>query len=329
MLKARLTNLKKQSTAGQARTTRVKATEGSRHIYWDEGVTNVECRKSFKCCSPYRAFSVSCPVCMKLTLHSETFIKHEDEDGHTPLMGAARVGQAEIVKMLIKAGCSPDSKNAYGRTAADLAAKSGHGSIVPLLKRYMRKDGVVPAPRRGPEGDVLHWHAWEDVAEANEYKKVEPSENARLAAKEARSAARGDMTREDAALDEAMEARQERVCLTVLAEQQNPALEALKHDMALGEEEEGEDRTAGAGWQRPEGMLTATASCIEDFLTVEQVQQHRLDDLREQGKTEHVQVHAMQSHLRHRLLHKAAENAGAVDAFKNNTYTNEDGIEWN
>ena len=87
MLKARLTNLKKQSTAGQARTTRVKATEGPRHIYWDEGVTNVECRKSFKCCSPYRAFSVSCPVCMKLTLHSETFVKHEDEDGHTPLMG--------------------------------------------------------------------------------------------------------------------------------------------------------------------------------------------------------------------------------------------------
>ena len=65
-------------------------------------------------------------------------------------------------------------------------------------------------------------------------------------------------------------------------------------------------------------------------MTAEQVQQHRLDDLREQGKTEHVQVHEMQRHLRHRLLHKAAEKyAEAVDAFKNNTYTNEDGIEWN
>ena len=149
------------------------------------------------------------------------------------------------------------------------------------------------------------------------------------------------MTREDAALDKAMEASEERARLIELAEQQNPTLEALKHDMALGEikdmltetdaekmersdkafaaqyaasksqsvlslsgmeaekeeeeaeedaaAEEGVDCTAGAGWQRPEEMLTATASTGEDFLTAEQVQQHMLDDLREQGDMKHVQ----------------------------------------
>ena len=58
-------------------------------------------------------------------------------------------------------------------------------------------------------------------------------------------------------------------------------MEAKKEEEEAEEDGRGSvDCTAGAGWQRPEEMLIG-----EDFLTVEQVQQHMLDDLREQGAT--------------------------------------------
>ena len=124
------------------RKSKIADSMGPRHMEWNEAITNPHCQKSFQCWSPYRAFSVSCPDCMQLTLHHETFVKHEDEDGHTPLMGAARVGQPAILTILIKQGCSPDAVNAYGRTAADFAAKYGRFSpplsVCPQLTRLLQ-----------------------------------------------------------------------------------------------------------------------------------------------------------------------------------------------
>ncbi|WP_124978920.1 ankyrin repeat domain-containing protein [Nonlabens xiamenensis] len=51
----------------------------------------------------------------------------------TALILAAKSGQTEIVKLLVKAGA--DISASYeGQTAADVALKNGHQEVLPLLK---------------------------------------------------------------------------------------------------------------------------------------------------------------------------------------------------
>ena len=50
---------------------------------------------------------------------------HQDVDGHTALMIAARQGQIEIVKLLLAFHASVDLQNNAGNTALMLAIKNG------------------------------------------------------------------------------------------------------------------------------------------------------------------------------------------------------------
>ena len=166
----------------------------------------------------------------------------------------------------------------------------------------------VPAPHRGPEGDALHWHAWEGQAEVLEQKAVD-LELERLAAAKAREVARESMSPEDAALDKAMEGEEERVRLIELAA--SPSQEQLRQSLALGELKGMLTETEAEATERAdkefEGqynasnsskslhsprehahvakMQTATASQGEDLTWTEGVNQ-------------------MQSHHRHAMLHE-------------------------
>jgi hypothetical protein len=133
---------------------------------------------------------------------------HEDDEGNTPLMGAARVGQVGIIQMLLKEGCPPDVQNVYGQNACDIASKYGKADCIRLIRRKMT--GVVPPPRRGPEGAALEWCDWEDVAEAKEQARKD-EEKARYVAKQVRESARREMSPEQAAMDRAQEEEEDRV----------------------------------------------------------------------------------------------------------------------
>ena len=53
--------------------------------------------------------------------------------GFTPLMLAARNGNAPLTDLLLKAGADPKAKNDAGLTAADLARKGGHRKLAAQL----------------------------------------------------------------------------------------------------------------------------------------------------------------------------------------------------
>ena len=251
---------------------------------------------------------------------------------------------------------------------------------MPLLKRAMSKYACdVPAPHRGPEGDALHWHAWEGQAEVLEQKAVD-LELERLAAAKAREVARESMSPEDAALDKAMEGEEERVRLIELAA--SPSQEKLRQSLALGalkgmltetEAEatertdkefegqynasnsskslhpprehvqgakmqtatasQGEDLTAAGsrGGSRPgEEELTYDGHIIdtgyvtpsEEELTLAAEDKHRKSEEKrhnnaeQSGEERRAQVHQMQSHHRHAMLHGAARTAATVSAIE-------------
>ncbi|GGO39512.1 ankyrin repeat domain-containing protein [Deinococcus humi] len=55
------------------------------------------------------------------------------QDGFTPLMGAAQNGNAQLVALLLGHGARPESLTGDGRSAADLAQEEGHGEVLLLL----------------------------------------------------------------------------------------------------------------------------------------------------------------------------------------------------
>jgi ankyrin repeat protein len=55
------------------------------------------------------------------------------QDGFTPLMGAAQNGNAPLVRLLLAHGARPESLTGDGRSAADLAQEEGHGEVLLLL----------------------------------------------------------------------------------------------------------------------------------------------------------------------------------------------------
>ena len=61
---------------------------------------------------------------------------HEDNDGNTPLMNAAMLGNASTAAMLLKDGAEIDQKNNFGGTALSCAASNGHASVVKLLLKH-------------------------------------------------------------------------------------------------------------------------------------------------------------------------------------------------
>ena len=58
-------------------------------------------------------------------------------DGSTPLMAAANVGEIEIVKILLEAGCNPYKSNKDGINALAVAERRGFQDCASTIKSYM------------------------------------------------------------------------------------------------------------------------------------------------------------------------------------------------
>ncbi|XP_057668460.1 ankyrin repeat domain-containing protein 50 [Diorhabda carinulata] len=70
---------------------------------------------------------------VKVLLEAGANADQADVDGWTPLRAAAWGGHTEVVELLVKHGCSLDSVDAENRTALRAAAWSGHEEIVKIL----------------------------------------------------------------------------------------------------------------------------------------------------------------------------------------------------
>lgn len=57
--------------------------------------------------------------------------------GLSPLMAAAKVGNLEIVTLMLEHGCNPWRKNPDGYTALDIATAGGHQECIQLLRQKM------------------------------------------------------------------------------------------------------------------------------------------------------------------------------------------------
>jgi hypothetical protein len=55
--------------------------------------------------------------------------------GVTALMGASRLGRADVVSLLLAHGADVNLRNANGETALKLAADSRHTAVVELLTK--------------------------------------------------------------------------------------------------------------------------------------------------------------------------------------------------
>ncbi|XP_060532741.1 ankyrin repeat domain-containing protein 50 isoform X2 [Cylas formicarius] len=73
---------------------------------------------------------------VKVLLESGTNADQADVDGWTPLRAAAWGGHTEVVEILVQHGCSLDSVDAENRTALRAAAWSGHEEIVRVLLQH-------------------------------------------------------------------------------------------------------------------------------------------------------------------------------------------------
>ena len=86
--------------------------------------------------------------------------------GLSPLMAAAKVGNAEIVNLMLEYGCNPWRKNPDGNTALDIATAEGHEDCINVLQLKMESTtpddyGQLPATTLEDEGE-------ESVEEAKE-----------------------------------------------------------------------------------------------------------------------------------------------------------------
>lgn len=62
-------------------------------------------------------------------------VNAEQQDGFTPLMGAAQNGNAALVSFLLSCGAQADAKADDGRTAESVAAEEGHVDVLAALTR--------------------------------------------------------------------------------------------------------------------------------------------------------------------------------------------------
>lgn len=70
---------------------------------------------------------------MKFDLSVVTASRNRTSDS-TPIHLAAEGGHADVVKMLMEAGASPQDENKAGFTAIQLAAKNGHEAVIDVLR---------------------------------------------------------------------------------------------------------------------------------------------------------------------------------------------------
>jgi hypothetical protein len=86
----------------------------------------------------------------------------KSDDGMTPLMASAAVGNPELVTMMLEYGCDPYLANGEGKRAIDIAKESGFSECVDIIHEFMAKNPqqeVKRAPQPESEepemGEVL------------------------------------------------------------------------------------------------------------------------------------------------------------------------------
>ncbi|MEJ2362774.1 MAG: ankyrin repeat domain-containing protein [Gammaproteobacteria bacterium] len=77
--------------------------------------------------------------------------KVANNDGVTPVMYAASLGRAEIMRFMLDSGCNPHHRSRKGQNALELAAASGHQECVDILRDFMDR---VPPPSAGERLEV-------------------------------------------------------------------------------------------------------------------------------------------------------------------------------
>jgi ankyrin repeat protein len=88
--------------------------------------------------------------------------------GMSPLMAAAKVGNAEIVNLMLDNGCNPWRKNPDGNTALDIATAGGHEDCIDALQQKMESTtpddyGQLPATTLEDEGQETAEEAKENI----------------------------------------------------------------------------------------------------------------------------------------------------------------------
>lgn len=89
--------------------------------------------------------------CCRVLIQAGANINHVDQDGWTPLHGAAHWGQQESCKILTEALCDMDVKDRGGQTAADVADDA--------LKRLMKE---LYEKQQGVSVSLTTPHRWSD-----------------------------------------------------------------------------------------------------------------------------------------------------------------------
>ena len=85
-----------------------------------------------------------------IRLGAEVDARHRD-DGDTLLIRAARMGNAELVKVLLAAGANIHIENASGATALSEAIRGGHDEVVALLRAAGAATDGIPIERSSTE----------------------------------------------------------------------------------------------------------------------------------------------------------------------------------
>lgn len=80
------------------------------------------------------AAKIGNPRILKILLVHNPNLNKKNSAGNTALMIASEHGQAFVVEQLIAKGADPNAKNAMGFTSLEIAKRNGHAAIVDLLR---------------------------------------------------------------------------------------------------------------------------------------------------------------------------------------------------
>ena len=92
-------------------------------------------------------------------------------------MAAAKVGNVEIVELMLGHGCNPWRKDPDGNTALDIATASGHQDCIQILQQKMEHSspddyGELPATTLENEGEETEDEAKQNIISV--LKKLNP-----------------------------------------------------------------------------------------------------------------------------------------------------------
>lgn len=98
----------------------------------------------------------------------EELLSEYDDEGRTPLHYAAKTGELQVVRYLLKLGLAPNAPDAEGRTPLHFAAREGRLDVVDVLIRagaqdladYEDKRALHFAAMRGRSGVVAYLMLW-------------------------------------------------------------------------------------------------------------------------------------------------------------------------